>query len=92
VSIDHLWLEEAIEDGQRIRQHKVTLADDSVVAEGFTIGSQRVHVFPTITTDKLVIDVGDPEARLSAVSGFLTGIEQVPALEDQPVFATHKMH
>jgi hypothetical protein len=50
-----------------------------------------VHIFPAVTTDRLVIDLGDPDARLSAVRGFRTGIEQVPGLEDQPDFAAHKM-
>jgi alpha-L-fucosidase len=92
VTIDHLWLEEAIENGQRIRQHHVTLPDGTTVAAGFTIGSQRVHVFPTVTTDRLVIDLGDRGARLALVQAYRTGIDRLPDLEDQPVFASEKMH
>ncbi|HYJ12932.1 MAG TPA: alpha-L-fucosidase, partial [Thermomicrobiales bacterium] len=73
VTIDHLWLEEAIEDGQRIRQHHVMLPDGTAVTGGFTVGSQRVHVFPAVTTAELVIDLGDKDGRLTSVHGFRTG-------------------
>jgi alpha-L-fucosidase len=88
VTFDHLWIEEAIEDGQRIRQHRVLDArTGQVLVDGvYTVGSQRVHAFPRVTTDAIVIEVDDPLATLSRVDAFLTGTETLPPLEDQPAF------
>ncbi len=93
ITIDHLVLEEAIEHGQRITHHTISLpgATDPFVDGVRTVGSQRVHAFPAITTGSLLIDMGDPAARLRAVSGHHTGLERVPELEEQPRFASEKM-
>ncbi len=93
VSFDHLWLEEAIEDGQRIGSHRITIRDTGqVIVDGVhTIGSQRVHAFPRITTDTIVIDTDDPDARLSLVHAFETGVEAIPLLEEQLPFPAAKV-
>jgi alpha-L-fucosidase len=82
VEIDHLWLEEAIADGQRVRGHRIVDAETGdVIVDGVrTIGSQRVHVFPTRTVRQIRIEVNDPEARLDAVRGFRTGVEHMPTI------------
>jgi alpha-L-fucosidase len=92
VTFDHLWLEEAIEHGQRIRSHRVLLPDRTVVVDGAqTVGSQRVHAFPPVTTDRIVIEVDDPAARLSHVAAHHTGVEAIPSLEEQPAFDATKV-
>jgi alpha-L-fucosidase len=93
VTIDHLILEEAIQDGQRITRHSVALpgAGSPFIDGVFTVGSQRVHAFPAVTTDRLHIDIGDPRARLHAVTGHHTGVERTADLEDQPRFASEKV-
>ena len=92
VTFDHLWLEEAIEFGQRVRQHRVLLPDGTAVVEGVhTIGSQRVHAFPRVTTDRLVIEVDDPAARLSSVAAHRTGVNSAPELEPQAEFDRAKV-
>lgn len=93
VAIDHLLLEEAIEHGQVVQYHTIRIPGQTTpLVDGvFTIGSQRVHAFPRTRTASLEIDLGAPQARLHAVTGFLTGIEEAPALEDQPRFASEKV-
>jgi alpha-L-fucosidase len=93
VTIDHIVLEEAIEDGQRVTRHSVSLPGkpEPFIEGVYTIGSQRMHAFPAITTDSVLIDIGDPAARLHAVTGYRTGVERIPDLEDQPRFASEKV-
>jgi alpha-L-fucosidase len=81
VTIDHLWLEEAIANGQRVRSHRIVdAASGGVIVEGVhTVGSQRVHAFPPVTTDRIHIEVDDPAARLDAVIAYRTRDEAVPA-------------
>jgi len=88
VTFDHLWLEEAIEDGQYIRKHRVLDgATGAVLVDGvLTVGSQRVHAFPVVTTSTVVIEVDNPAARLSRVEAHRTGVEAIPALEEQAPF------
>ena len=93
VTFDHLMIEEAIEHGQRVRQHRVIdPASGTTLVDGVhTIGSQRVHVFSRINTNTVLIEVDDERAELSSVNVFLTGIETVPTLESQPEFDTGKI-
>ncbi len=93
VTIDHLVLEEAIEHGQRITRHTVSAPGQGtpLITGVYTVGSQRIHPFPAIATDRLHIDIGDPAARLHAVTGYLTGVERIPDLEEQPRFASEKV-
>ncbi len=94
VTIDHLVLEEAIEHGQRVRQHSVHLpgADRNLVDGVFTIGSQRVHAFPAVTTGSIVVELDTPGGRLSRITGHHTGVERTPALQVQPEFDHGKVH
>lgn len=91
VTFDHLVVKEAIELGQRVRQHRITLLDGTLLAAGHTIGSQRVHAFPAVRARELRIELDDPAAQLAGVSTHSTGIESIPSLEDQPAFARDKM-
>ncbi len=91
ITFDHLWLEEELERGQHVRHHTISLADGTPFASGHTIGSQRVHAFPAVTTDLLRIDLGTTEAQLTGVHAHLTGVESIPRLEDQPEFAMAKV-
>ena len=94
VTIDHLVLEEALEDGQRIRSHTVHLPDspEPLVRDVLTVGSHRVHAFPAVTTRSMAIEVDSPAGRLRSVVGHLTCLEHVPGLEDQPDFDRGKVH
>ena len=69
----------------------VTTCQEMLVDHAFTVGSQRVHAFPAVTTDAILIEVRDPSARLDAVEAHLTGMEHVPALEPQPEFMSGKV-
>jgi alpha-L-fucosidase len=86
ISFDHLVLRESLERGQHIGSHRIRDGrTGEIVVDGvFTIGSQRVHVFPRMTTDRLVIEIDSPDGRLDGVEAHLTGVETVPALERQP--------
>ncbi|MGB3330473.1 MAG: alpha-L-fucosidase [Thermomicrobiales bacterium] len=85
-TFDHLVLREAIEAGQRIRSHTITdLRNGRTLVDGvFTVGSQRVHAFPTVSTDAIAIDIDDPAGRLVSVEAHLTGVTTIPSLEVQP--------
>ena len=93
VTFDHVILREAIADGQRIGAHRVTdVASGRVLAEGvFTIGSQRVHAFPEVTSRELVIEIDDPAGLIDSVAAYRTGVTAIPALEEQPAFMNEKI-
>lgn len=90
VTFDHLVLREHLETGQWIDRHRVLDGRSGLVLVDSvgTVGSQRVHVFSRVTTDRLMIEVERPEGRLDSLEAHLTGVETVPALEAQaPVLA-----
>jgi len=93
VTFDHLVLREAIEHGQRIGNHRITdiRSGETIVGSVHTIGSQRVHAFPAVTTDAILIEIDDPAGRLLSVEAHRTGVEAVPALEEQPAFMNEKV-
>ena len=93
VTLDHLVLRERLDDGQWIGRHRVLdgRTGDVIVDGVFTVGSQRVHAFPQVTTDRLVVEIDRPEGRLEQVQAHLTGVETAPALEPQPAFMQEKM-
>lgn len=92
-TFDHLVLREAIEHGQRIGKHRITdIRNGRAVVEGcLTVGSQRVHAFPSVTTDALRIELDDPSGRLVSVEAYRTGVEATPELEIQPACMTGKI-
>ena len=92
VTFDHLILRESLEQGQGIGHHRVLDGRSGrvIVDDAFTIGSQRVHALPGITTDRLVVEIDDASGRLDAVDAHLTGIERAPELEIQPDVARVK--
>ena len=93
VRCDHLILREAIEDGQRIGNHRVLDVETGNVLAGnvFTVGSQRVHAFPRTTTRSIRIELDNPHARLASVAAYLTGASEIPGLEEQPAFMNEKV-
>ena len=92
-AFDHLVLRERIEDGQRIGRHRVLDGrNDRVIVDGVsTVGSQRVHAFPRVETDRLVIDLDHPAGALVSVEAHLTGVAATPDLEPQPEMLAGKM-
>ncbi|HYI25120.1 MAG TPA: alpha-L-fucosidase [Thermomicrobiales bacterium] len=94
VTIDHLVLQEAIENGQRIRSHTIRDPNSGTgIVDGiFTVGSQRVHAFPVATVISLEIELDPDDGRLASVAGFRTGVERIPDLEAQPEFDSGKVH
>ena len=93
VTFDHLILREAIEDGQRIGRHRVLDAETGrvLVEHAGTIGCQRVHAFPAVTTAAITIELDTEDGRLAAVDAYRTGVERIPELEDQPRFMNEKI-
>ncbi len=51
-------------DTLKTRQHLDASTDTVMVDEVLTIGSQRVHTFPRITTDRLHIEIDDASGQL----------------------------
>ena len=79
-SFDHLWLEEELVAGQRIRTHRVLL-DGAVIAEGSTVGATRIHLVGPRRTRRLEIELSGDHPRLLTVRVHRTGVagvEQVP--------------
>lgn len=78
--IDQLELSEILTDGQRVTGHRVLDGED-VIAEGFTIGNQRVHNFAPRTVSTLRVDVEGEGAAPRYARGFRTGrtVPEVPA-------------
>jgi len=75
---DHLRLEEVVDDGQVVDRFALSDADSGEpIADGQTIGTQRVVVFPRREIQRLRITL-PPEARLGRVAAYLTGCEQIP--------------
>ncbi|MEZ6013756.1 MAG: PA14 domain-containing protein [Planctomycetota bacterium] len=65
VTFDNVWLEEAIQLGQRITQWRVEAAVDDAwarVAEGTTLGARRVLRTPVTTTKKLRLYIDGAKA------------------------------
>lgn len=93
VAFDHLVLRERIERGQRIGHHRVVDGRDGrVIIDGVqAVGSQRVHAFPRVETDCVVVEIDDPDGELVSVEAHLTGIETIPALQPQPGMLPGKM-
>ena len=92
VALDHLVLEEDVREGQRVGRHRVRdAASGRVLAEGGTIGVRRVHAFPAVTTSAVVVETDVADAGLGRVEGHLTGVEAIPALEEQPPFPSDRI-
>ena len=60
---DHLWLEEDLVAGQRIRTHRVLL-DGAVIAEGSTVGATRIHLVGPQRARRLEIELTGDDPRL----------------------------
>jgi alpha-L-fucosidase len=92
-SFDHLVLREHLDGGQHIGRHRVLDGrTGAVVVDGVqTIGSQRIHAFPSVTTDQLVIEIDDPAGSLDGVAVHATGFDTAPGLEEQLPFMNEKI-
>jgi alpha-L-fucosidase len=92
IALDHLVLEEEVAAGQRIGRHRVIdTASGRVLAEGGTIGVRRVHAFPGATTSGIIVETDAADAALLRVEAHLTGVEAIPALEEQPPFPADRV-
>ena len=92
-TFDHLVLREHLDEGQRIWRHRVLdgRTGDVIVDGVRTVGSQRVHAFPAVTTDRVVIEIDVPAGALDGVEAYATGVEAPPGLETQPRFMSEKI-
>lgn len=75
-TFDHLVLAEDHAAGQRVTRHRV-LVDGAPVAEGRTIGHQRIHVVRTVTAQQLIVEVEGDGAVLKSATAYATGVEQI---------------
>lgn len=78
-SLNAIWLEEAIEFGQRIKSFKIYYDHNGNMEEiynGTTVGRSRIITFDTINTDKVVIVIEDSYASptLRIVKGFYSDL------------------
>ncbi|MGA5097079.1 alpha-L-fucosidase [Streptomyces lavendulocolor] len=81
VTLDHLELHEDLTEGQRIQHHEV-LCDGRPIASGHTVGVRRLHAFPAVTTTELRVRLRGEEPLLRGATGYRTGVETPPVLED----------
>jgi alpha-L-fucosidase len=56
----------------------VVRSGDRALAQGLTVGQQRVHAFPAMTGAELEVETWGAGARLSALEVFDTGGSTVP--------------
>jgi alpha-L-fucosidase len=80
VRLDHLRLREDYRDGQRVERHVVRAAG-RVLAEGLTVGQQRVHAVAAVTVAELEVQTHGAGARLGSLAVFDTGGAVVPEPE-----------
>jgi alpha-L-fucosidase len=79
-AFDHVWLEEELVAGQRIRRHRVLIGGE-VIAEGSTVGATRIHLVGPQRSRRLEIELTGADPRLLTVRVHRTGVahvEQVP--------------
>lgn len=80
---DHLWLEEDLVEGQRVRGHRV-LAGGEVIAEGSTVGATRIHWVGSRSASRLEIELVGEDPRLATLSVHRTEIPGIERLPSQP--------
>ncbi|MFC4138042.1 MULTISPECIES: alpha-L-fucosidase [unclassified Microbacterium] len=76
--IDHLWLEEDLVDGQRIRGFELRADDGTVLVSGARIGAQRILTFPSRRARILALRLQGDQAQLSNATAFQAGTSHVP--------------
>src|SRR5690606_7474352 len=65
---DHVEIREDVSAGQRVRAHRVVLADGTVLAAGGTIGVRRLHrLAEPVTADRLRIEIDGEDPVIEAV-------------------------
>ena len=65
---DHLELRERLEEGQRVRAHRVRTAGGEQLAEGGTVGVRRIHRLAAATTaEELLVELEGEGAVIEAV-------------------------
>lgn len=79
--LDHLVLREDLRAGQRIDGFTVRAEPNGPpIAQGHTIGSQRIVAFPTTEPRELHIALEGEGGTLRDVTGYRTGFERAPEL------------
>lgn len=86
-TFDHLVLAEDHTDGQRVTRHRVLVGGDRI-AEGQTVGHQRIHVFPAVTAQQLIVEVEGDDPVLTAATAYATGVEQIARIDYRAPTAT----
>ncbi|AIY02717.1 hypothetical protein ART_3118 [Arthrobacter sp. PAMC 25486] len=81
VTFDHLRLEEVLTGGQRVSGHKIYTESGETLVDAGTVGSQRIHVFASVTAQKLVIELTGEAPRLAAATAFNAGVSIVPEIK-----------
>ena len=62
---DHIELRERLEDGQRIRRHRVLAVDGTMLAEGGTVGVRRIHRWERVlSVEEVVLEIEGVEGAL----------------------------
>lgn len=85
--IDHIVLREDLAEGQRARAHRLVV-DEAVVAQGQTIGSQRLHLTGPLPVGVVTLEVEGEGVRLAGVTGHATGVDRLPRLPEGYVAPT----
>lgn len=86
--VDHVVLEERIEEGERVRAYAIEARVEGewrVVGQGSAIGNKRIHPVGPVTTDalRLVVRHSRGEPKLRSFSAYRTGA-QPPQRWDSP--------
>ncbi len=81
VEFDLLILQEELRDGQHIDGHRIySEPDGAMIAVGKTVGHKRFHLFKTVKTARLRIELNSPQARLTSAEAHKTGHVELPTL------------
>ncbi|MCF4121299.1 alpha-L-fucosidase [Antribacter sp. KLBMP9083] len=87
VTFDHVQLREDLVSGQRITGHTVRL-DGRTVAQGGTVGVDRIHVVGPLTGTTLEVELVGEGARLASIAVHATGSTHAPQVPEHYVAPT----
>jgi alpha-L-fucosidase len=79
VSLDHLILQEHLNDGQIVDGYQIYVGE-KLITQGRTIGHKKIDAFPIVQAQHIRIELSTPTARLSRLTAFRTGYESLPEI------------
>lgn len=79
VSLDHLVLQEHLNDGQIVDGYQIYVGE-KLITQGHTIGHKKIDAFPIVQAQHIRIELSTPTARLSRLTAFRTGYESLPEI------------